>query len=119
MPKTHSVKPGVGEVLVEELTPEEQNSLSTGGSIEVSGGSVHDQLKLARVLEIGHPTLKITRILIDTEHTLAERAKLQERFVGCAKGDIIAFQSLSAHKLRVDGKQYLLVDFEHVKAVVS
>ena len=104
MVKTHKLRPGPGCVLVEELDIKEQNKIISGSSLEVSGANPHDQLKLSRVLAVGPPKLTDSGFEIESP---------------AAEGDIIAYQSLSAHKLRVGGKQYLLVEFEHIKAKVE
>ena len=115
---TQSISPAPGLVLVEELQPEEQNELISGSSLEVTGGNPHDQLKLGRVLEDGDWPIESVKVLADL--TINPRTeKYKQDYPISKKGDIIAFQSLSAHKLRVKGKQYLLVEFEHIKAIVE
>ena len=118
-PKNHKIIPAVGELLVEELEPDYEKQLSTGSSLELAGGSIHDQLRIARVLANGGPDL-VSRMRAASLQKAAPNDLFQHKLPQAIKaGDLVAFQSLSAHKLRVSGKQYLLVEYEHVKATLQ
>lgn len=100
---TKSVKPGAGHMLVEELKPDQETQLISGSSLEMSGANPHDTLKIGRVIDKGREIWRDGRY----------------HDPPAAEGDLVAFQSLSAHKLRLGGKLYLLVEFDHIKATVK
>ena len=100
------IKVAPGLILTKELDPQDVSKITAGSSYQLSpeGGNPHDQLKLSEVLDVGGPRTNEYGTVVTTD---------------VKPGNIIAFQSLSAHKLRIDGVQYLLVPAEHVMAIIT
>lgn len=109
-----SVKPSAGYLLVEDLNHKDETQMVSGSSLEVSGTNPHDQLKFGKVVKAGPMPIRTVKALRG-EFTKAEIAEATPAKVG----DIITYQSLSAHALRIEGKQYRLVEFDHVIAIIE
>lgn len=115
----NQITPTSGHILVTELEPTEQNQLTSGSSMQIAGGNEHSQLKLGRVVENGGPSIE-DRERAANIHKVADYSNfLSEAPHGIKPGAIVAFQSLSAHALRVAGKQYYLVPSNFINAVVE
>lgn len=102
--KKNLIKPAPGLVLTEDVAPDAVKKLAESSKFELANESEHSQLKLGRVLAVGAD--KCT----DSGFELESPAET---------GDIVAYQSLSAHNIRLKGVQYRLVEFEHIKAVIG
>jgi co-chaperonin GroES (HSP10) len=104
MSKTNGIIPSDGILVIEELDTEALKQITTSSSLEIAGENAHSQLSIGRVLQVGET--KITDYGSEIEPPATE-------------GNLVCFPSLSADKLRIAGKQYLLVEFRDIKAVIN
>lgn len=111
--------PAPGHLVAKELEPELEKKLTSSSTFEVAGGNEHSQLKLARVVANGGPSLEDRESAANIGKTVDFTKFLDELPQALKAGDVVAFQSLSAHKLRVLGEQYLIIPYQFINAKVE
>ena len=103
-----SVKPLPGFIVIEEIEPETK----TASGLELPD-SAQEKPQTGKVLAIGDPIVgKFT-------FEVSGDAFGQDIPCPCAVGDIVVFQKYTGHLIKLEGKEYQIVGFDKLLAIIE